>query len=429
MNSHKNDTKGQYPDFEDGDTTVIVSGTPRLTLHRHILRRSSTKLFHELDSEGAQLTKKVLSNGANIPRWRLQYKDRGANFEFENVPLDNKGEPLYNAGITNYNGRVIPADVRAVLMLFKAFYHIDLGIDRRNMGTILVDVTNLLSVAQVLGSVSSIRLAVENALIAEGQSLWEAVATSPHCWIGMACQLRSRIIYKNCFIHLVGRYQVFCRTLANTDLELPKATTVIDSLPPGVRDKVEAKYNEFFAKRCAYVESLIMTYYPPALRRTAEAGRKDYSNDIYLHMALSLFRHWFGLQVIQGRNHLSSEDGGWAFYQELLTGDQAYLTREDVREWHGMFPMSGKGSMVVQNHLTDIKCEASNLVKDLFANKSSLADDSPTRKWLTFITVRDDDFSWNAIDQDTVDNAEEETETGAIKAEEVISAQDQDLET
>lgn len=154
MSSHTNDTKGQYPNFEDGDTTIIVSGTPRLTLHRHILRRSSIKLFHELDSDGAQLTKKVLSNGTNIPRWRLQYKDRGTGFEFENVPLNNKGEPLTPAGITNYNGRVVPADVRAVLMLFKAFYHIDLGIDRTNMGTILVDVNNLLNAAKVLGSVS-----------------------------------------------------------------------------------------------------------------------------------------------------------------------------------------------------------------------------------------------------------------------------------
>jgi len=150
MSSHRNESKGQYPNFEDGDTTVIVSGTPRLTLHRHILRMSSTKLFHELDSEGAQLTKKVLSNGSNIPRWRLQYKDRGA----ENVPLNNKGEPLSSPGITNFNGRAVPADVRAVLMLFKAFYHIDLGIDRTNMETILVDVTNLLNIAQTLGSVS-----------------------------------------------------------------------------------------------------------------------------------------------------------------------------------------------------------------------------------------------------------------------------------
>lgn len=204
---------------------------------------------------------------------------------------------------------------------------------------------------------------MENALIAEGQSLWEAVANKPHCWIGMACQLQSRVIYKNCFIHLVGRYQVFCRTLANADLPLPKPTTVIDCLPPGVKDKVEAKYNDFFAERCTYVESIIMTYYPPALCRATESGRRDYANDIYLHMALTLFRHWFGLQVIQRRNHTSSKDGGWDFYQELLKGDQAYLTREDVREWHGMFPMSGKGSSVVQNHLSDIKHEVSKLVK------------------------------------------------------------------
>lgn len=204
---------------------------------------------------------------------------------------------------------------------------------------------------------------MENALIAEGQSLWEAVAQSPHSWIGMACRLQSRVIYKNCFIHLVGRYQVFRRVLANTDLALPKATTVIESLPPRVKDKVVAKYNGFFAERCAYVESTIMTYYPPALRRTAEAGRKDYANDIFLHMALSLFRHWFGLQVIERRNHISSNDGGWAFYQELLTGGEAYLRREDLREWHEMFPMSGKGTMVLQNHLNDIKEEVRKLVK------------------------------------------------------------------
>lgn len=196
--------------------------------------------------------------------------------------------------------------------------------------------------------------------MAEGQNLWEAVAHSPHYWVGMACRLQSRIIYKDCFIHLVGRYSVFRRMLANKDMEL---CTAIDMLPSEVKRKVEAKYNKAFAERCRYVESTIVQYYPPALYRTAETGRKDYANDVFMHMALNLFRHWFGMQVVQGRNHTSSEDSGWAFYEELLAGGQAYLSRDDVKEWHEKFPMSVKGSSVLHNHLNEIKEAVRELVK------------------------------------------------------------------
>lgn len=202
---------------------------------------------------------------------------------------------------------------------------------------------------------------MENALLSEGPTLWEAVARSPHIWIVLACRIRSRIIYKDCFIHLVGRYNVFRRMHVSQEFDIPHATDVIESLPIDVRERVSNKYYTAFTDACRYIEGTIIQYYPPALYRAEEVGRKDYSNDIFLEKALNLFRHWFGMQLVQGRNHASADDSGWSFYLQLLNGQ--YLDRDDLVIWHQKFPMSLKGSGVLQNHVNDIKQAVRGMVK------------------------------------------------------------------
>jgi len=151
MRTHASAPKGQYPCYDDGDVWIIVTPTDRLKLHRHILRMASTKLYNLLDSRGERLNKRALERNVNT-RWRLHYV-REEECCFKSIPLTPDGEPQVNVGVTNFNGRVIPSEVRALLMLLKAFYHIDLAIDRTNMGTILTDVQNLLEIAERLGSV------------------------------------------------------------------------------------------------------------------------------------------------------------------------------------------------------------------------------------------------------------------------------------
>ena len=151
MNPHA--PKGQYPCYDDGDVWVIVTPTDRLKLHRHILRMSSTKLYHELDSPGVRLNKRAIERNVNT-RWRLHYICRPEGYCLENIPLTPEGEPFVNVGIANFNGREVPSEVRALLMLLKSFYHIDLAIDRTSMATIVTDVENLLDIAERFGSVS-----------------------------------------------------------------------------------------------------------------------------------------------------------------------------------------------------------------------------------------------------------------------------------
>ena len=128
----------------------------------------------------------------------------------------------------------------------------------------------------------------------------------PVAWIGLVERLQSRVLYKECVIHVVGRYNEL-REIPAIDIEgvAKNSHCMLDMLETRTRKLIDEKHQQLIAS-CQEAQKNIMSYYPPNLHRRTTTGRADrdpigradYGNDVWSWMALALYRHWFGQLLI-----------------------------------------------------------------------------------------------------------------------------------
>ncbi|KAK3094266.1 hypothetical protein LTR53_019494, partial [Teratosphaeriaceae sp. CCFEE 6253] len=107
---------------------------------------------------------------------------------------------------------------------------------------------------------------------------------------------------------------------------------------------------------------VMLTWYPNHLQRESTVGRADrdnigrnsYSNDIMAWLALTLLRHWVSFQVADDQTH-HAPDLGKSVIDVVMQGGEAYLDKAQLTKWHKFFPMSARGSAVVENKLAEDK--------------------------------------------------------------------------
>lgn len=71
-------------------------------------------------------------------------------------------------------------------------------------------------------------------------------------------------------------------------------------------------------------------------------------------MALSWFRQWLTHKIINNKNY-NADDGGYALYRAIGAGGDAYMDKEIISQFHGMFPVTKKALSVIENHVGEIK--------------------------------------------------------------------------
>lgn len=82
-----------FPQYRDGDVSIVISSTRIYQLHSTILKRNSPYFERELDSAGARLTSKARQEGLAAYRFELVtqgphdigYFERQVNF-----PIDRR---------------------------------------------------------------------------------------------------------------------------------------------------------------------------------------------------------------------------------------------------------------------------------------------------------------------------------------------------
>ena len=220
-----------------------------------------------------------------------------------------------------------------------------------------------------------------------GQTLFQAIASNPIAWVDVGYRLESKVIFRDAMTHLVGRYRELTSKPSEigSGIGLPLGESLLASLPNPVRELVEAKVLEL-QQTCQNVEQMLVTYYPAGLHRAAvsnrvardDIGRASYATDIFVWMALALFRHYIGFAIasvcqffitqvtcidsVQGQTY-QARDGGYEFYKMIEAGGLEYLHRATLASFHNHFPMSTKGRAVFSNHLEAIKEAAKDYVK------------------------------------------------------------------
>jgi len=210
--------------------------------------------------------------------------------------------------------------------------------------------------------------------------------------------------------------------------------TTLDSLDHSIRDLIDKKYDALI-KATKEVQSRIAAYYPAELRRTAVTGRvdrdpigrKDYSNDIFTWMALSLFRHWYTLAIIHGKTH-DATDMGYSIYKNIAEGGHAYLDRNMTSQFHTLFPMSSKAQAVVHTKLDGVKEDMKIFVEPVLKVCCHLDVVRYDVKWFTCVEVHEDEFPFD-MDEDedvAVGGQDDKVNKGLNGGDQLSEAEDDD---
>ena len=280
------------------------------------------------------------------------------------------------------NGKVPNEAYKHYDNLFRAFYNLQLKFDTKNLPTVLRDTMGLVEVAEFYGAINSLAESVDVALLRQGQILYKSIARNPIAWSKFSCRIQSPTIFKDSLIHLVGQWAMLA--------EEERA-----ELTPVVVEICERRYKYQSSMKQA-IELRILGHYPVSMQRTEQDqhGRATYSNNIYSWMAISLFRQWFGQNIVDKKTSTAA-DGGASIYRQIARGGQAYLTRAQVADFYLSFPMTRKGRTVFESHLTAYKEEIQAFVQPLMVNNTQLeqAADDPL-DYLLCLEVKDNDYPW-----------------------------------
>ncbi len=73
---------------------------------------------------------------------------------------------------------------------------------------LIMDAIMLLQAATYLDAIPCVRLIVEANLLRLHQALWQHITDKPEGWIHIAARLQSPLIFRECIIHIVGKFHL-----------------------------------------------------------------------------------------------------------------------------------------------------------------------------------------------------------------------------
>ncbi len=194
---------------------------------------------------------------------------------------------------------------------------------------------------------------IEADLQSHGQLLQRSIGDKPGPWLLFATRIRSRLIFREALIHAVGQY--------HTDNIQELVNPHGDTFSQPVLDLMKNKYT-MLQDGLKKAQMKMLSYYPQILHRHMTVGLADrdnigrgsYSNDIFAWMALNAFRHFIAQNTTMDCTH-HDKDQGFEFFELIAAGGQAYMRKPDLGTFYGIFPLTGKGQVVLENHLEQIK--------------------------------------------------------------------------
>lgn len=249
---------------------------------------------------------------------------------------------------------------------------------------------------------------VESGLLNLGQQLFLSISNSPIAWLGFACQVESKSIWREAVTHAVGQFN------KETIQDALRTTRI----PYKASDIVHEKADQLKAM-ARKLQSDLLSYYPDNLQRTKTTGRADrdsigrasYANDIMAWLALTCWRHWLAQMVILDHTH-NADDMGWHFFKCVHEAGDAYLNRVQMDQFHLYFPMSGKGQSVLENNVNQLKAHGRTIVEPALRSYCQLDIERFPVQHMTCVRVGPNDFPW--LRQDSEPEEEEDEEDGGM---------------
>ncbi|KAK0105430.1 hypothetical protein ONS96_004817 [Cadophora gregata f. sp. sojae] len=397
-----------YPHFNDGDVRIVSPSGKVWKLHSIILMKASPVFAYLLDTiPGYNVTRRMREQG-NCVRWNITMTadHRASDIDPEGLKymkfdkINSKDRSL--TIMANHNGLGEAAGYNKLYdNFFRCVYNMEPNFTNDNdpqARVMIVDATTLLQAAVWIDAVPCVRLIIEANFLRLNQALWKHISDKPEGWIHVASRLQSPLMFRECLIHIVGKYHL--KNGINRHFITKRAH---GPLTPKIWALIVQKAKELKDKKLR-VERVLMEFYPVRMIHKEDnetiPGRAIYAADIYLWQALVVFRQFITSAFFSNFHH-KAKDGGLAFYRTLGAGDATYLRADTLDKFHQSFDMSPKAKGLLIAALEQVKAEAKNIVAELLVDRSQLVrgpNDRP-RGHLTCIEVLDEEMPWVVVEK------------------------------
>ena len=323
--------------------------------------------------------------------------------------------------------------------LFRLFYNHPPVLNNVNIATAYAECKSLLALADMYDALSVTGPRVDHHLLGFGSRLFKQIAKYPPSYLKLGYMARSRVIFSEALIHVVGQWPAGLPHLRNGSYP---------SLPDSVLDIIEDKVEDIEDMK-ARVDSKLFR-----LTLTTSRGERVNPTNAYLDwLAISLFRQWLVdsttpppapiLKNSQNQNHhhrnqdsashrptANNPHSSPARVYRLIgsPSTQAYLSHDDIKRFLKVHPTPSSDSLYTreilkrfERKMDEIKTLAREIVKPLMRNfleldlkgtSSSIATTTTTEPggnrpgnastgvpgglpYLTCTKVEDEDIPWN----------------------------------
>ncbi|RDA92571.1 hypothetical protein CP533_0907 [Ophiocordyceps camponoti-saundersi (nom. inval.)] len=271
--------------------------------------------------------------------------------------------------------------------LFRIFYNYPPVLDGVNVADAYIQCKSLLALADQYDALAVVGPRVDHHLLQFQSRLWKQIAKYPVSYLRLGYLARSKVIFQEALIHVVGQWPVGERSLRAT-------------LPDAVMDIIEDKVDEL-VEAVNRVECRLFR-----LNLTTQRGDNVAPSNGYVDwLAVSLFRQWLADNT--ATLHLSSANSlpfttiGRAYRTLGSSGPGSFLSHDECKRFLKLTPelYSRENLRRFEKRLDDLKALARNLVQPLLNSGLELDIVGSGRLsdgigYLTCVAVDNRDLPW-----------------------------------
>lgn len=296
--------------------------------------------------------------------------------------------------------------------LFRIFYNYPPSLDSINIATAYLQCKSLLSLADMYDALEVVGPRIDHHLLQFQSRLWKQIAKYPPSYLKLGYLARSKVIFSEALIHVVGQWPAGSRQLSH-------------SVPEAVLDLIEDKVDEFAEKK-ANVEAQLFK----VTLLTSRGERVSPTNNYMDWLALSLWRQYLAdrssplppapskpsTSASSSARHRTTNPQPQAqpltqsqtsippssFYRALFNAGQSYLAHDECKRFIRLAPLPDKEASTretlkrFERKLEEIKAQAREIVRPLM--KSFLELDLSGGGGLGYLTctkIEDSEWPWD----------------------------------
>ncbi|KAF2642761.1 hypothetical protein P280DRAFT_396522 [Massarina eburnea CBS 473.64] len=285
--------------------------------------------------------------------------------------------------------------------LFRVFYNYPPALDPVNIANAYVECKSLLQIADMYDAVDVIGPRVDHHLLRFQGRLWKQIAKYPPSYLKLGYMARSKAIFSEAMIHVVGQWPLGIPQLRGQ---------VAESVLELIEDKVD-ELDELKAKIEVKLSRLTIT--------TSRGERVTPSNNWLEWMAVSLFRQWLAenttpppTPILKSSPRQSSlrtpalrtpapppPFNTGRIFRLIGQGGTSYLGHDECKRFLKLSPehYNRENLKRFERRIEEVKNKAKDLVKPLMRNFLELDLREGGLPYLTCTRIDVQEFPWDEV--------------------------------